>query len=147
MNFLIAYKDGEAVDVETSCVENHILFPTQENFMAHTNHYINHCTGFKDIKTRDYNPSTYIRLQRIKKLLTKMNGKIDIKIIQEILKDHFDNPFSVCLHDNDEFSPAIQTSKTCLSIVMDLSQKIISYTKGNPCQNSAEYLYLTEFFE
>ena len=137
MNFLMAHKDGEAVNVETSCIENHIIFP-EKNFMAHTNHYIKHCTGFKDIKTSDYNPSTYIRLHRIKKLLNQMDGKIDIKVIQDILKDHFDNPFSVCLHNNDEFAPAAQASKTCLSIVMDLSQKTIFYTKGNPCQNKVE---------
>ena len=89
-------------------------------------------------------PCTYCRLNRITKLLTQMDGKLEIKSIQNILKDHFDHPFSVCLHDSDEFIPITQTSKTCLSIVMDLSQKIIFYTKGNPCQNhveSFEFIY------
>jgi len=139
MNFLIAHEDGEAVDIETSCIENHIIFP-KKNSMAHTNHYIEPCIGFKDTKKGHQNPapSTYCRLNRIKKLLTQMDGKLEIKSIQNILKDHFDHPFSVCLHDSDEFIPITQASKTCLSIVMDLSQKIIFYTKGNPCQNHVE---------
>lgn len=144
MNFLIAHKDGEAVDIETSYIENHIIFP-QKNFIAHTNHYIKPCTGFKDIKACDYNPSTYIRLHRIKKLLNKMDGEIDIKVVQNILKDHFDHPFSVCFHNSNDFFPAIQASKTCLSIVMDLSQKTVFYTKGNPCRNPVESLDLPDF--
>ncbi len=144
MNFLIAHEDGEAVDIETSCIENHIIFP-EKNFIAHTNHYIKPCTGFKDIKTCDHNPSTYIRLRRIKKLLSQMDGNIDVKSVQNILSDHFDHPFSVCMHDNDEFAPIIQVSKTCLSIAMDLSQKTIFYTKGNPCRNPVESLDLISF--
>jgi len=144
MNFLIAHEDGEAVDIETSCVENHVIFP-KENFMAHTNHYIAPCSGFKDMKTGDYNPSTYIRLHRIEKLLSQIDGNVDVKAVQGIFKDHFDHPFSVCVHDSDEFSPAIQASKTCLSIVMDFSQKTIFYSRGNPCQNPVESLDLTEF--
>ena len=146
MNFLIAHKDGEAVDIETSCIENHIFFP-QGNFMAHTNHYINPCTGFKDIKNSDNNPSTYIRLYRIQKRLDQMNREIDVNAVQDILKDHFDHPFSVCTHDSQAFTPALQASKTCLSIIMDLSQKSIWYTKGNPCQNPVESLDLTSFFD
>jgi len=142
MNFLIAHEDGEAVNIETSCIENHIIFP-KENFIVHTNHYIQPCIGFKDIKNSNHNPSTYIRLHRIKKLLSQMDGKIEIKGIQNILKDHFDHPFSVCLHDSDEFAPITQASKTCLSIVMDLSQKTIFYTKGSPCQNPVESLDFT----
>ncbi len=139
MNFLIAHEDGEAVDIETSCIENNIIFP-QKNTLAHTNHYIEPCIGFKDNKKGHHNPapSSYFRLNRINKLLTQMDGKLKIESIQNILKDHFDHPFSVCLHDSDEFTPITQTSKTCLSIVMDLSQKTIFYTKGNPCQNQVE---------
>lgn len=152
MNFLIAHKDGEAVDIETSCIENHIIFP-KDDFMAHTNHYIKPCSGhstkpcsgFKDIKTSDYNPSTYIRLDRIQKLFSQMDGNIDVKSVQSILKDHFDHPFSVCAHDSDDFYPAVQSSKTCLSIIMDLSQKTIFYTRGNPCRNPVESLDLTSF--
>jgi hypothetical protein len=76
-----------------------------------------------------------------------MDGKIDVNAVQKILKDHFDHPFSVCAHASDDFNPAVQSSKTCLSIIIDLSQKSIWYTKGNPCQNPAESLDLTSFFD
>lgn len=142
MNFLIAHKDGEAVNIETSCVKNHITFP-RKNYMAHTNHYTKPCSRLKDIKTEADNPSTFMRLHRMEKLLNIMDGNISIKSIQNILKDHFDQPFSVCLHDSEEFFPAMQKSKTCLSIAFDLSQGKIYYTKGNPCQNKVEHLNFT----
>lgn len=144
MNFLIAHKDGEAVDIETSCVENHVIFP-KDNVMAHTNHYIEHCKSFKDNKTCACNPSTFNRFNRLTKLLGQMNGNIDTQAVHEILKDHFDHPFSVCLHNSNDFFPAILTSKTCLSIVMDLSNNLLEYTKGNPCRNAVESFDLTTF--
>ena len=146
MNFLIAHADGEAVDIETSPVENHIIFP-YGNTIAHTNHYLHHCLRFKDKKSQDSNPSTYIRYHRIQKQLKSMDGNINIEGIQEILKDHFDRPFSVCAHDIQGIFPGFNTLKTCLSIVMDLSAKRIFYTQGNPCQNKVETLDLSSFFQ
>jgi len=146
MNFLIAHADGEAVDIETSPVENHIIFP-DGNTIAHTNHYLHPCLRFKDKESQDSNPSTYIRYHRIQKQLKSMDGNIDIESIQETLKDHFDRPFSVCVHDIQGFFPGLGTLKTCLSIVMDLSARRIFYTQGNPCQNQVETLDLTSFLQ
>jgi isopenicillin-N N-acyltransferase-like protein len=144
MNFLIVHAAGEAVDIETSPAENHILFP-HGNTLAHTNHYLRPCLRFKDKKSQDSNPSTYIRYHRIQKQLKSMDKNIDIEGIQEILKDHFDHPFSVCFHDIQGILPGSIALKTCLSILMDLSAKRILYTQGNPCQNKIETLDLSSF--
>lgn len=144
MNFLMAHKDGEAIDIETSSVENHIIYP-ERNFYVHTNHYLEPCQGFKDMKTLNPNTSTYDRYYRLQKKLGQMNGKVDVKILQDILRDHFNNHFSICVHDSDEFFPSMPILKTCLSIVMDLSLKRVSYTIGNPCEKEYEILDVSTF--
>lgn len=145
MNYLIAHEDGEAVDIETSCVENHIIAPT-EPFMAHTNHYLRPCSGFTDNRVLLDNPSTHIRLHRMLKLLGQMSGRLDVAAVQDIFKDHENYPFSVCIHESDQLAPGQQAIKTCLSVVMDLSGKSIFYTRGNPCRNPVERLDLAGYF-
>ena len=133
INFLIGYADGEAVGLETSPVEEHILWPAN-GILAHTNHYLEPGKNFRDLKPlRDPHPSTYLRCRRTQKGLTSLQDKIDVPGIQNILKDHMDKPFSVCMHRNPAVEP-IQQIITCLSIVMNLSRRQIHYTLGNPCR-------------
>ena len=145
MNFMIAHECGEAVDIETSCVENHILRPNR-GFMVHTNHYLKPCREFFDNRIMDNNPSTQLRLHRIESLLEKKEGSIDAAYIKSVLMDHSDDPFSVCIHESDKIVSGMQAIKTCLSIVMDLSGKTIWYTCGSPCLNPLETLDLKAFF-
>lgn len=139
INFLIGYADGEAVDLETSPVEEHILWPTN-GILAHTNHYLETGKNFRDLKPlRDPHPSTYLRCRRTQKGLTSLQDKIDVPGIQNILKDHLDKPFSICMHRNPSVEP-IQQIVTCLSIVMNLSRRQIHYTLGNPCRGEVQTL-------
>jgi len=139
INFLIGYADGEAVDLETSPVEEHILWPTN-GILTHTNHYLEPGKNFRDLKPlRDPHPSTYLRCRRTQKGLTSLQDKIDVPGIQNILKDHLDKPFSICMHRNPSVEP-IQQIVTCLSIVMNLSRRQINYTLGNPCRGEVQTL-------
>jgi len=141
INFLIGYADGEAVSLETSPVEEHILWP-QNGILTHTNHYLIPGKNFRDLKPlRDPNPSTYLRCRRAQKGLTSLQDQIDVPGIQNILKDHLDKPFSVCMHRN----PVVETMQqivTCLSIAMNVSRRQIHYTLGNPCRGEARMLEL-----
>jgi isopenicillin-N N-acyltransferase-like protein len=145
MNFLLAHGDGRAVDVETSCAETHTIDPEQP-FMAHTNHYLQPCLGFTDKRLQDDNPSSHKRLQRILDMLGRARGAVDVPVLQTILKDHSDFPFSVCVHGSDEMSLKSNTFKTCLSVVMDLTHNRVFYTLGNPCRNPVEEIDLNLFF-
>jgi len=133
INFLIGHAAGEAVDLETSPVEEHVLWP-ENGIFAHTNHYLEPGRNFRDLKSvRDPYLSTYLRCRRAQKGLTELKGAIDVRGIQSILKDHVDRPFSVCMHRNPAVEPLLQIG-TCLSIVMNLSQGLIHYSLGNPCR-------------
>jgi isopenicillin-N N-acyltransferase-like protein len=141
INFLIGYADSEAVNLETSPVEEHVLWP-ENGICVHTNHYLKPGQNFRDLKPlRDPYLSTYLRCRRAQKRMTGLKGEIDVQGIQDILKDHMDKPFSVCVHRNPAVEPMRQIV-TNLSIVMNLSQRQIHYTLGNPCRGTAETIEL-----
>lgn len=145
MNFMIARAGGEAIDLETSPVEDHLIWP-EDGTLAHTNHYLRLCQEMRDKKLSiDHYPSTLIRLRRVAQSLKFKNGGLDRAGIQEILKDHFDYPFSVCMHENQKLDPRLHAI-TCLSIVMNLEERVLYYTKGNPCCNPAHKLDLNSYF-
>jgi isopenicillin-N N-acyltransferase-like protein len=144
MNFLIGYADGEALNLETSPVEEHVLWPRNE-FFVHTNHYLKQGKKFRDLKPlRDPYLSTYLRYRRAQKGMTALNGSIDVNGILKILSDHMDRPFSVCAHENPAQEPWQQVV-TCLSIIMNLAHKQIHYTLGNPCRGNCHTLKLDSF--
>jgi len=137
INFLIGYAAGEAVNLETSPVEAHVTWP-ENGICVHTNHYLEAGRNFRDLKPlRDPYLSTYLRYRRASQGLTELKSAVDVPGIQNILKDHMDRPFSVCTHRN----PAVESLRqivTCLSVVMNLSQKEIHYTLGNPCRSEVQ---------
>ena len=144
INFLIGYTIGEAVNLETSPVEEHVLWPENGCFV-HTNHYLKAGKNFRDLKPlRDPNLSTYLRCHRTKKAMAALAGSIDANGIRKVLSDHTDQPFSVCAHENTAVAP-LQRVVTCLSIIMDLSNKQIQYTLGNPCRGEVHTLELASF--
>ena len=141
INFLIGFADGEAVNLETSPVEEHVLWP-ENGICVHTNHYLVPGKNFRDLKSlRNPYLSTYLRCRRAQKGMIELMGGIDVDAIQNILKDHMDKPFSVCIHQNPAVEPLRQIV-TCLSIVMNLSQKQIHYTLGNPCRGEVQTIEL-----
>lgn len=144
INFLIGYAPGEAVNLETSPEEEHILWP-ENGFLIHTNHYLKSGKNFRDLKPlRDPYPSTYLRLRRAQKGMAALQGCIDTQGIQTVLGDHMDRPFSVCVHENPSVEP-LQRIVTCLSIIMDQTSKEIHYTLGNPCRGDVHTLKLESF--
>jgi isopenicillin-N N-acyltransferase like protein len=145
INFLIGYAAGEAVNLETSPVEEHVLWP-QNGYFVHTNHYLKPGKNFRDLKSlRDPYLSTYLRCRRAQKGIAALDGSIDINGIRKVLSDHMDRPFSVCSHKNPAVAP-LQQIVTCLSITMNLSRKQIHYTIGNPCRGESHTLELESFF-
>ena len=141
INYLIGYAAGEAVNLETSPVEEHVLWP-ENGICVHTNHYLVPGKNFRDLKPlRDPFLSTYLRCRRARTGLAELKGEIDVRGVQNILKDHMDKPFSVCTHQNPAVEPLRQIV-TCLSIVMNLSRRQIHYTLGNPCRGKVETIEL-----
>ena len=67
-------------------------------------------------------PDTVMRDYRAGKLLKHHSGRIDTSAIQQVLKDHFDKPNSICTH-TDVNLPPHQHDQTNVSLIMDLTAK------------------------
>ena len=145
INYLLAHAGGEGVNLETSAVEDHVLWP-EDGVFVHTNHYLTPGLGFKDLKpVRDPFASTFIRWRRASKGIKALAPEIDVEGMEGVLRDHFDQPFSVCVHPNPATEPFRRTV-TCMSIVMNLTRQEIHYTLGNPCATDYQIMELSAFF-
>jgi isopenicillin-N N-acyltransferase-like protein len=80
-----------------------------------------------------------MREYRAGKILRQCSGHIDISSIQQVLKDHFDKPNSICTHPIDH-SPPYEQGQTNVSLIMDLTEKRFLVAKGPPCEH--EYVDL-----
>jgi isopenicillin-N N-acyltransferase-like protein len=136
-NYLIAHRDGEAVNVEAAPGDySRVLtaFP-QAGLYSHTNHFTCPRFDLKDVGIWD-GPDSLLRLRRARRLLEARRGALDVASLREVLSDHFSYPDSVCSHA-DSRVPGIEQYATLFSIIMDLDTGAVWLTQGNPCQ--AEY--------
>ncbi len=138
-NYLIGHADGEAVNLEAAPQGLNVIFP-DKGIISHANH----CkVGNADITdlTPALWPDTIMRDYRAGKILQQYSGRIDASSIQQVLKDHFDKPNSICTHTNVN-SPPQEHGQTNVSLIMDLTAKKFLVAKGPPCEH--EYIQIDD---
>jgi isopenicillin-N N-acyltransferase-like protein len=136
-NYLIAHRDGLAVDVEAAPGDYSrvwLVFP-ERGLLGHTNHYVCATPGIKDV-TRWYAPDSPFRLERIDGALYRLRGRIEPGLVEEALRDHVSHPLGVCKH-RDLSLPEYEQSVTVASVVYDLTAGQMRLADGQPC--SCEY--------
>jgi isopenicillin-N N-acyltransferase-like protein len=134
-NYLIAHRDGEAVNVEAApgdYARVFIDFPRAGPY-GHTNHFVCPRFDLKDVELWN-GPGSLLRLRRAERLLEERQGALDIVGLQEVLSDHFSYPDSVCAH-SDPSLPPVEQYVTLFSIIMDLDAASLWLATGNPCQS------------
>lgn len=139
-NYLIAHRDGEAVNIEAapgdfSCA--FVDFP-QAGLYSHTNHFLSPRFDLKDVGVWD-GPDSLLRLRRAERLLETRRGVLDVDTLGEVLSDHFSYPDSVCCHPDPDARP-VDRYATLFSIIMDLDSTSIWLAAGNPCHSPYEPL-------
>jgi len=128
INFLIAKQDL-LLDVEITPSDTEYIEPNEHNLIVHTNHFL--CERFKNLG-RYISPCSWSRELRTNYLVKKLGYKIGIKEIENIFRDHYDYPFSICRHPSGE--PGLSgESKTLASTLIDIKKSECYYTIGNPC--------------
>ena len=132
-NYLVATSegDGDAVDIETTPDSTYFLFP-EKGWMTHANHFMGKGPGCVGALWKGIENSLY-RDRRAGRLLGRNAGKIGIKEIQGVLKDHFGFPRSICRH-LDEKEAERNRWRTNASVIMDLSSRVLWLAAGPPCQ-------------
>lgn len=130
-NVLLAHEEGEMLDLELAPSVESFLYP-EDGLLTHANHFKERDrvdSEFERIAT-----STVCREPRLRRLLSKQEGELDVEGAQEALRDHFGRPASVCMHP-DESAPEEERSRTNFSVVMDLEERRLYGTDGPPCEN------------
>ena len=123
------------VDVEIA-PNNFRLIDPEDGIIAHANHF-----NDPDVLgvSEPNNPRRHLsefRQKRMEALLHK-HKPLSVTEIQNILKDHENEPQSLCRH-RDETLPEPQHTITKTAIIMDLEEKRIWVTNGQPCKAEFE---------
>ncbi len=130
-NHLIAHESGEMYNVEVSARRFAVL-GSQDGSIAHTNHYLH--PHMQEVESEpDELVSTRVRHFRALRLLG-LTPCHDLASIQAIQRDHVNYQDSICNHAIDEQQP-LDREKTITALLMDLTERRLWATWGNPCEN------------
>lgn len=135
-NYLLAHADGEIIDLEASPEDVEYLHP-ENGVLTHGNHFETNRLRVKD-KNKVRLPDSLVRSARAKRLLQAKANEIEVEDIQEILRDHFGYPSSICRH-----TPPLM--RTIISLIMDLDEKKMYLALGNPCELKYEEVSFSSF--
>ena len=134
-NFIIGHGPLRVVNVELA-PDNLHLIDTIHGIISHANHFNN--PGILNI-SEPPNPRRNLsefRQKRMEGLLLEQKP-LNVAAIQGILKDHEHLPQSLCRH-RDETMPKSQHTITKTSMIMDLEEKKMWATDGQPCKAEFE---------
>lgn len=134
---------AEAVSVETAPEELHQLW-AEKGYVCHTNHFVEPCRTFKDLKEITPSPNTYIRGRRAERLLAQDCGNHSVETIKALLADHYDLPAAVCTHKHPGLHEDVP-AQTNLGVIMEPLAGRLHYNPGNPCEGEWTTLELNEF--
>lgn len=99
--------------------------------MVHTNHFLD--DEMRKIENEpDELVHTRVRYFRAKRLVAQTRQHT-IKTLQAIQKDHVSYPDSICNHST--VGDPLDRQKTITAMTIDLTQREMHATRGNPCQN------------
>jgi isopenicillin-N N-acyltransferase-like protein len=130
-NFLVAQHGNGAVDIEAVPSDFDILLP-ERDVLSHTNHLVSpRLMTMRDLGKYTF-PDSYPRLARVRRLLDERYGQIDTEAAKSILRDHANQPNSICRHEND-VDPEGKRMQSVASLVMDLAEGSLQVTDGPPC--------------
>jgi len=133
-NYLVAHRDGEAVDIEAApgdYARVYLAFP-EDGLAAHTNHFTGDGFDLKDVALWRM-PSSPFRLHRLGELLGQQHGSLSPDELQTILSDHFNYPNAICAHPDTRLEP-MERNASVASVIMDLNSQTLWLADGNPCQ-------------
>jgi len=134
-NFILGHAPSRAIDIELAPDRLRLIDPVN-GVLAHANHLVDpKKTGVLEPKNPRRNLSEF-RHSRMEKLLNEQKS-LNVDIVQEILKDHNHQPQSLCRHRDDSL-PESQHTITKTAMIMDLEERKMWVTNGQPCKTEFE---------
>ena len=144
-NYLIAHRDGSAVNVEAAPGDFsrlYLLFPAG-GVVLHSNHFLSPGFDGKDLSVWVM-PDSPLRLQRIRAGLDVLEGTPTLDTFRTLLADHANYPSGLCCHPDSRMAPSDQGA-TVASVLMNLGTQQMYLADGNPCSAPYRELDYREF--
>ena len=126
-NTLIAAKGGHARNFEAYPGGADLIDPT-DGILVHANHFVV-SPELDAITDRPKN-----RDARLRELLETKHGAITAAHIMDCMKDHKYLPLSICGHPDKDGDNYARGRVTVSSMVADLTDGIVYFCAGNPCE-------------
>ena len=130
-NFVIGAAVGEIIDLETSPDHVSFLHPV-DGIVTHSNHFT--CDGHGESQMEKIGPNTLYRAARLRRLLERHRGAIDLAAMKDAASDHFGAPNAICRHP-DPRQPKARRTITAGAVLIDLEDRIMHVADGPPCEH------------
>jgi len=137
LNYGVADSKGRICNIECTPKTVDCLFE-EDPYFVHTNHFLSKKLGIqKDIIRNSgvgFGRDSVFRYERMYKLISEREGRVDLKTIMSFFRDHENHPDSICRHVNPKDSVS-EKAKTWDSMIFVTSQRTAWISRGNPCEN------------
>ena len=135
-NYLVAHRDGMAVDVEAAPGDFSRLYLSypDEGVVLHTNHFLAGSLPVRDVSLWAMADSPF-RLERLRTIIGSAAG-VSMDDLAALLSDHANYPSGICCHPDPRLG-RLDQSATVASVLMDLDERTMWVADGRPC--TAEY--------
>ncbi len=129
-NHMLADRGGTIADVEATPAGQWVHRPTA-GMLTHTNHCTHPALAIQDRYVREY-PETRERDSRMQTLAK--SRPITENDLRAMLADHATSPYSICLHNDSDWS-FIEQGESIASIIIDVTAGTLDVADGPPCEH------------
>ena len=134
-NFILGHSPKQVLDIELAPDSLRLINPVN-GVLAHANHLMDpKKTGVSEPENPRRHLSEF-RHKRMEELLHEQKP-LNVEEMQKILKDHEHQPQSLCRHRDDTL-PSSQNTITKTAMIMDLEERKMWVTNGQPCKAEFE---------
>ena len=140
-NNVLTSCDGGVANVEGSATDAEVTGLDEAGHLVHTNHYV--CDRMVPYEGDPaYAVRSAVRYSRARELIeAQAPGSVDGRVMRAILSDHETAPDSLCRHPSSE----APDSKTVFWCVADVTEGVIMFGRGNPCDSDAQEYVFSEY--
>jgi isopenicillin-N N-acyltransferase-like protein len=131
--YAFASAEGDIIGIETRPDDYNVMQP-ERDILVHSNHYLTDRFKRGDKTFGFMEGDSYIRVQRIKRLMEEHYGELTVELLGEFMTDHTDYPRAICKHTDLQ----VQLGETLAAVIMVPEDRVMYAAYGQPCKY--EYL-------
>ncbi len=139
-NYLIAHRDGVAIDFETTPDHVYMVYP-ERGLLTHANHFQSPAAQTTGV-AKYYTGDSVYRDFRARQLLEPKIGSITVEDIKAVLGDELGAPRAICRYPHEY--PGQEPTMTIASLVFDLQNEVMHVAAGQPTCSKYQPVRLPE---